>query len=256
MLLYGKNPILERLRANPRTIRRVLMVEKFKEPEIEALIERHGIPAERLPAGELAKKRPAKDLQGIIARIDKFEYADFEGLLEGPQGQRPTLVFLDRVNDPHNLGVILRTTACFGRFAVIIPEFEACDVNETVLHVASGGENYTPVARVTNISKAIVRAQETGYWIVGGVVDTDAADIDRTELPFPLGLVLGSEGSGIRPGIKKHLDLKVKIPMEGARLSLNVNIACGIFCHEIFRQKVMHAGEGDSEIVSKEDREE
>jgi len=140
------------------------------------------------------------------------------------------------VNDPHNLGVILRTAACFGGFAVVIPEFEACEVNETVLHVASGGENYIPVSRVTNISKAIGRAKDAGYWIVGAVVDEDAADINETELPFPLGLVLGSEGSGIRPGIKKHLDVKIYIPMKGASLSLNVNIACAIFCYEISRR--------------------
>ena len=237
MVLYGRNPVLERLRADPGTIRKVFLAEKFDEPEILRLIEEHGIEAERLPAAELAKKRPAKDLQGIYANTDKYRYADFEDLLERGEGQRPALVFLDRVNDPHNLGVIIRTTACFGGFAVVIPEHEACEVNETVLHVASGGENYTPVSRVTNISKAIMGAKDSGYWIVGAVVDEDGVDLSRTSLPSPLGLVLGSEGSGIRPGIRKHLDMKVSIPMEGARLSLNVNIACAVFCYEACRQR-------------------
>jgi 23S rRNA (guanosine2251-2'-O)-methyltransferase len=236
MILYGKNPVLERLRANPASIRKVFLAEKFEEPEVLGLIEERGVEAERLAAAELAKKRPAKDLQGIYAKIDRFQYAGFDELIEREQGGRLTLIFLDRVNDPHNLGVILRTTACFGAFAVVIPEFEACEVTETVLHVASGGENYTPVSRVTNISKAIERAKQAGYWIVGAVVDEDARNLIQTELPFPLGLVLGSEGSGIRPGIQKHLDMKVFIPMKGARLSLNVNIACAVFCHEISRQ--------------------
>jgi 23S rRNA (guanosine2251-2'-O)-methyltransferase len=237
MLLYGKNPVLERLRANAGSIRKVFLAEKFDEPEILNLIEERNVDVERLPPAELAKKRPAKDLQGIYAKINKFEYADFDDLLAEDDLERPVLVFLDRVTDPHNLGVILRTTACFGGFALVIPEFKACEVNETVLHVASGGENYTPVSRVTNISRAIAKAKDRGYWIVGAVVDDDALNIIDTELPLPLGLVLGSEGSGIRPGIKKHLDMRVFIPMHGARLSLNVNIACAIFCHEISRQR-------------------
>jgi 23S rRNA (guanosine2251-2'-O)-methyltransferase len=246
MLLYGKNSVLERLRANPQTIRKVFLAEKFNEPGFLNLIEEHAVEVERLPAAEMAKKRPAKDLQGIFAKIDKFQYADFEDLLERAESEKATLVFLDRVNDPHNLGVIIRTTACFGGFAVVIPEFEACDVNETVLHVASGGDNYTPVSRVTNISKAISRAKDAGYWIVGAVIDEDAADINKISLPFPLGLVLGSEGSGIRPGIRKHLDSKARIPMKGAHLSLNVNVACAILCHEICKQIGLRDGSVDA----------
>jgi 23S rRNA (guanosine2251-2'-O)-methyltransferase len=237
ILLYGKNSILERLRANPASIRKILLSDTFREPEVERLIEQHGIPTERLPSAELAKKRPAKDLQGIVAKVDKFAYIEFEDLLDAPEDQKRTLVLLDRVSDPHNLGVILRTTACFGGFVVIIPKHEACEVNETVLHVASGGENYTPVAVVTNISNAIARAKRAGYWIVGAVVDEDAGIIDEIELPFPLGLVLGSEGSGIRTGLLKHLDLKMRIPMAGAQLSFNVNVACAIFCYAICRQR-------------------
>jgi 23S rRNA (guanosine2251-2'-O)-methyltransferase len=236
MVLYGKNPVLERLRANPASVRKVFLADKFNEPEVLRLIEERGIEVERLSAEDLAKKRPAKDMQGIYAKIDRFRYADFDGLIDRDETVKPTLVFLDRVNDPHNLGVILRTTACFGGFAVVIPEHEACEVTETVLHVASGGENYTPVSRVTNISKAIEKAKTSGYWIVGAVVDEGARNLIDTDLPFPMGLVLGSEGSGIRPGIRKHLDMEVFIPMKGARLSLNVNIACAIFCHEIARQ--------------------
>jgi 23S rRNA (guanosine2251-2'-O)-methyltransferase len=236
MLLYGKNSILERLRADPASIRRITARESFSEPEIERLAGKHGIPVERVPAKELAEKRPAKDLQGILARVDRFSYVPYEDVLDAPDTERRSILFLDRVNDPHNLGVILRTTACFGGFAVVIPEFRACEVNETVLHVASGGENYTPVALVTNIAKAIEQSKNAGYWIVGTVVDEDAADITRVELPSPLGLVLGSEGSGIRPGIVKHLDMKVRVPMEGARLSLNVNVACAVFCYEIYRR--------------------
>ena len=241
MLLYGKNSVLERLRTDPGSIRKILMSDKFSEPEIERLVEQHEIPSERLSSRELEKKRPAKDIQGILAKVKRFEYAGFGEVLDLPESERRTLVFLDRVTDPHNLGVILRTTACFGGFAVIIPEFEACEVNETALHVASGGENYTPVSMVTNISRSIEEAKQAGYWIAGAVVDEDAASADETSLPFPLGIALGSEGSGIRPGIKKHLDVKVRIPMDGAPLSFNVNIACALLCYEICRQRARSA---------------
>lgn len=127
--------------------------------------------------------------------------------------------------------------ACFGGFAIIIPEFGACEVNETVLHVASGGENYISIAMVSNLSKSIIAAKEYGYWIVGADVSDEAEDINEVSLPFPLGFVLGSEGEGIRYGVQKHLDIKVRIPMRGANLSFNVVVACAIFCHEIIKKQ-------------------
>jgi len=154
-----------------------------------------------------------------------------------PVDKKPTLIFLDRLNDPQNLGVIIRTAACFGRFAVVIPKFNACEVTEAVLHVASGGENFVPVSMVSNISSAVLKAKKSEYWIMGAVLSEDAQDIDKVSMPFPLGLVMGSEGEGIRYGIDKQLDIKVRIPMKGAPLSFNVAMACAIFCHEIAKQR-------------------
>ncbi|MCK4462978.1 MAG: RNA methyltransferase, partial [Candidatus Omnitrophica bacterium] len=132
---------------------------------------------------------------------------------------------------------IIRTLACFGGFAIVIPQFNACGVTEAVLHVASGGENYISVSVVPNLSNAIMQIKKCGCWIVGAEASSDASSMDATSFPFPLGLVLGSEGEGIRYGIQKHLDLKVRIPMKGAGLSFNVGIACAIFCYEISKQK-------------------
>lgn len=238
MMLYGRNSIFERLKTNPTSIKKIFLQDNLTSPShVEKLIKTNNIAVERLPSRRLARIKPAKDLQGIVAQVDKFEYTPFDGLFNHPEDEQLTLIFLDRINDPHNLGVIIRIAACFGSFAVVIPRFEACEVNETVLHVASGGENYVPVSIVSNLSNAILKAKKRGYWILGAIVNGQAEDLNKISLPFPLGLVLGSEGKGIRYGIDKQLDIKAHIPMQGAQLSFNVSMACAIFCHEIIRRR-------------------
>lgn len=237
MLLYGRNSVFERLKANPTSIKRVILQDNFDSPHIEKLIRTNNIPVERLSSRKLARIKPAKDLQGIVAKVDRFNYTPFDDLLNSPQDRQLSPIFLDRINDPHNLGVIIRTAACFGRFAVVIPEFKACEVTEAVLHVASGGENYVCLSKVSNLCNAIIAAKRRGYWIMGAEVSDDAENINEVSMPFPLGLALGSEGEGIRYGIQKHLDIKVRIPMQGAKLSFNVAMACAVFCHEIARRK-------------------
>lgn len=237
MLLYGRVSVFERLKANPSSIKKILLQENIPLPDIEGPAKANGIPLERLPSHQLKRLKPVKDLQGVVAKVDKFTYADFDGLLDQAQNKKLSLIFLDRINDPQNFGAIVRTAACFGGFAVVIPQFNACGVTEAVLHVASGGENYTPIAMVSNLSNSIIQAKKCGLWIVGAEAGDDASDIGTASFPFPLGIVLGSEGEGIRYGIQKHLDLKVRVPMKGAALSFNVGIACAIFCYEISKQR-------------------
>ncbi|MFC1698840.1 23S rRNA (guanosine(2251)-2'-O)-methyltransferase RlmB [Candidatus Omnitrophota bacterium] len=237
MFLYGRNSILERLKSNPKSIQKILLQENTALPQIESLIKKNHLPAERLAAKQLARVKHSKDLQGVVAEVEQFEYTPFDDLLAGCGKDPLTLLFLDRINDPQNLGVIIRTAACFGKFAVIIPRFSACAVTEAVLHVASGGENYIPVSLVTNLTNAIISAKKQGYWIVGSVLGEQAQALNQATLPFPLGLVLGSEGPGIRPGLKKQLDAKINIPMPGAELSFNVAMATVIFCYEIAKQR-------------------
>ncbi|MBN2097484.1 MAG: 23S rRNA (guanosine(2251)-2'-O)-methyltransferase RlmB [Candidatus Omnitrophica bacterium] len=235
--LYGRNSVAQRLKENPGSVRRIFLQENLHLPQIEQLIKEHHVVVERVSLRELTRIKHSQDLQGIVARVDKFEYTPLDDLLKRSRGNQLTLVFLDRINDPQNLGVIMRTLACFGNFGLIIPKFEACEITETVLHVACGGENYVPVVMVTNLNNAIIKAKQCGYWILGTVVDEPAQGINKISLPFPLALVLGSEGKGIRDGIKKQLDIQARIPMPGAKLSLNVSIACAIFCQEITKQR-------------------
>ena len=247
MYLYGKNSVLERLETNPASIRSVFLQDNFDAPVVLRAIRLAGIQVERVSERELYRIKRADRLQGIVAEVDQFQYTNFEEILHGPGqpdgeekgrmggGERMNFIFLDGVNDPHNLGSIMRIAACFGAFAIVIPRHGSCGVNDTVMHVASGGENFGSVSMVNNMTTAILRAKNAGYWVVGTVVE-DGADINSAVLPFPVCLVLGSEGKGIRYGIRKHLDMRISLPMRGAALSFNVAMACAIFCHEISRQ--------------------
>ena len=238
MFLYGKNSVFERLKSNPASIKKIFLQDSFNLPDdLEKIIRAKGISVERVSFKKLNKMKRAKDLQSIVAEVDQFIYTKFADLLEISREKKLVLIFLDRVNDPHNLGVIIRTLACFGGFALVIPKFEACQVNETVLHVATGGENYLPISLVVNLANAIREAKRNGWWIMGSDLSSQAQDIRKISLPFPLGVVLGSEGEGIRYGVQKLVDIKALIPMSRARLSFNVNIACAIFCYEITRQR-------------------
>jgi 23S rRNA (guanosine2251-2'-O)-methyltransferase len=237
MFLYGKNSVIERLKKNPRTIKSIVLDDNFADGHIEKLIRAQKIPSQRISKERMSKILRTQHTQGIIAEVENFLYTDFDELVNTQNDSRRVLIFLDRVYDPQNLGAILRSAACFGGFAVIIPKHKACGMTETVLHVAQGAENYIPVAFVSNISGAIIKAKKSGYWIMGAVVEKSAKPLNSIDIPFPLGLVLGSEGEGVRYGVDKHIDIKATIPMGEASLSYNVSIACAIFCYEINKQK-------------------
>jgi len=237
MYLYGKNSVIERLKKNPKSIHAVYLEDKFNDNDIEKLISSNNITIKKLPPDKLFKIKYSSNLQGIIAETDNFQYSDFEELLDEGINKNDVLIFLDRVYDPQNLGAIMRNVACFGGFSLIIPKHKACEVNETVLHIACGAENYVKVAMVSNISNAVITAKKNGLWIIGAVLATDAKDLNTVSIPFPLGVVFGSEGEGVRYGVEKHIDIKAKIPMKGASLSYNVSMASAIFCYEINKQK-------------------
>ena len=234
--LYGKNSILERLRVNPKSIKRVYLQDNFNVGSILNLITKHKIPTQKVREKELYRIKRADRLQGILAEVSKFEYTPFEELISEGKNSTTSIIFLDDINDPHNLGSLLRITACFGDFALVIPRHSSCEVTDSVMHVASGGENYTPIAQVSNTVNAIIKAKDAGFWIAGTVVE-GGENINTKSLLFPIGLVLGSEGRGIKPAIIKHLDMKITLPMKGAQLSFNVAMAGAVFCHEIDRQR-------------------
>lgn len=238
LLLYGKNSVLERLKVRPKSITRIFFKDDFNLPAIEQLVKRHSIPSQRLNQQKLQRLKPHCSLGGVVAETVGFEYADLDDVIIKPKFKQLSFIFLDRIFDPQNLGAIIRTAACFGSFAVVIPKHKACEVTETVLHVASGGENHVPVVMVSNLTNALLKLKDSGFWAVGAAA-CGGDPINQTSLPKPVCLVLGSEGSGIRYGLAKHLDLSLNIPMAGAPLSFNVTAACAILCYEILRQKAL-----------------
>lgn len=231
MYLYGKNSIRERLRTNPTSIMQVFLQDGFSDKEILGLIEENNVPFVTRSERKLKKIKSADRLQGIIAEIPKFKYVPIKETLEKKQN----IIFLDRINDPHNFGTMIRTAACFGDFAICIPKDGACPITDSVLHVASGGENYVSISLVSNLAAELKKAKENGYKIAGTTV-TAKKTLQQAKLKSPVAFILGSEGEGMDNRLKECIDIEVTIPMDGAKLSFNVAMSCSIICYEIIRQ--------------------
>ena len=242
MKLYGKNPVLERLKSNPQSIKKILIREDHPEGVyIRSKAKKWNIPIFFIPRERMHKLGDHLQAQGIIMEVEEFAYVPFEEMLPGALLKNQSIIFLDELNDPQNLGGIIRSLACLGGFGVVLPKHSSVEVTEAVLRVACGADNYVPVAKVSNLANAIAAAKEAGFWIAGSVVK-DGQDLTQTKLSFPLALVVGSEQKGIREIIKKRLDIELTIPMAHPRLSLNAAHAATIFAYEIFRQKSLSSG--------------
>ncbi len=237
MKLYGKNPVIERLKANPKSIKRILIDEAHVDLSyIRKKCQQWGIGLSAVPYSNIQRMARNLNTQGILADIDEFPYVPLEDVLDKALDKKHTVLFLDNLTDPQNLGGIIRTCGALGNFDIVIPTSDSAPVTETVLRVACGGENYVSVARVSNLANAIAKAQQAGFWVIG-TVTKEAKMISEVKLQFPLGLVMGSEDKGVRDVIRKKLDQEVMIPMKNERMSLNVAHATSIVCWEILRQR-------------------
>ncbi len=237
MKLYGKNSVLERLKTNPRSIRKIYIQQDHKDASyIRKKAKKWGIAVFAAPKSKIQKVARSVNAQGVVVEVEDFPYIPYDELLESALKKKKSLLFLDGLNDPQNLGGIIRSLACFGSFSIVLPTHKSVGVTEAVLRVACGGDNYVPVARVSNLAQAIGAAKAAGFWIAGAVV-TGGRDPREVKLPFPFALVLGSEHKGIRDVIQKKVDLTLTIPMAQSRMSLNVAQAAALFCCEITRQR-------------------
>ena len=237
MRLYGKNSVIERLRANPASVRKIYIEQGFQETAyIYKRAKDKGIPVVFVPRSKMIKIARNLNTQGILVDTDDFFYQRFDDLLENAVEKKNTLLFLDGLTDPQNLGAIVRSVSCLGNFAIVLPTHDSVEITESVLRVASGGDNYVPVAKIGNLVNAIKEAKEKGYTVMGAVVK-GGQPLYEIKMNFPVGLVVGSEQKGIRDVIRKHLDLEVTIPMKMDTLSYNVAHATTIVCYEITRQK-------------------
>jgi 23S rRNA (guanosine2251-2'-O)-methyltransferase len=237
MRLFGKNPVFERLRIQPQTIRKIYMQENFDEASyIYSKAKKWGIGVHVVPRSKMLKLAQDVNAQGIMGDVDDYKYSNYTDLLEESIEKHITLAFIDNITDPQNLGGIIRSLACLGGFGIVLPTHDSVSVNETVLRVASGGENHLKIAHIGNINNAIRQAKGEDFTIAGSVV-SGGQSIYEVEFPRRLGIVIGSEQKGIREIIKKHLDLMVTVPMSIHTMSMNVSAAATVFAYEIKKQK-------------------
>lgn len=175
--------------------------------------------------------------QGVIAQVAAYEYASVEDILKKAEekGEPPFIILLDNIEDPHNLGAIIRTANLAGAHGVVIPKRRAVGLTATVARTSAGALNYTPVAKVTNLGKTIDELKEKGMWFV--CADMGGTNMYQLDLKGPMGLVIGNEGEGISPLVKKKCDFVASIPMKGDIDSLNASVAAGILAFEISHQR-------------------
>ena len=178
-----------------------------------------------------------KKHQGVIAYIAAYEYSEVEDImaLAKEKGEDPFIILLDNIEDPHNLGAIIRTAHQAGAHGVIIPKNRAVGLTSTVARTSAGALNYIPVARVTNLSQTIDKLKKEGLWFVSADMDGDV--MYKTNLTGPIGLVIGSEGEGVSRLVKEHCDINARSPMKGQIDSLNASVAAGVLMYEIVRQR-------------------
>ena len=176
--------------------------------------------------------------QGVIAQVAAYEYSTVDEILAKAEekGEAPFLILLDNVEDPHNLGAIIRTANLAGAHGVIIPKRRAVGLTSTVAKTSAGALNYTPVAKVTNLVKTIKELKEKGIWFV--CADMDGETMYNLDLTGPMGLVIGNEGEGVSRLVREACDFTVSIPMKGDIDSLNASVAAGVLAYEIVRQRI------------------
>jgi 23S rRNA (guanosine2251-2'-O)-methyltransferase len=248
--IEGRNAVREALKTG-RNIIEIFMLASGKDGNLKDLHEaarNQQIPVKLVERRQLDQMAQADRHQGVIARIPAYQYDSLDHLLSvGSNAATPPLVLLlDGIEDPHNLGSILRSAEVFGATGVIIPKRRAAGVTPTVIKVASGAIEHIPVAQTSNLSEAIKQLKKAGYWIAGGEGGSRTRVMDQ-DLTGPLGLVIGSEGKGISRLVKEQCDYLVRIPMAGKTGSLNASVAAGILLYEIFRQRNRSVGAGDQD---------
>ncbi|NOV00506.1 23S rRNA (guanosine(2251)-2'-O)-methyltransferase RlmB [Paenibacillus planticolens] len=236
----GKHSVLEAIRAG-RTINKIWIAEnaqkQFAGP-IVAEAKNLGILVQFTDKRKLDQMVEGLQHQGVIAQVAAYEYVEVEDILAKAEalGQDPFILILDEIEDPHNLGSILRTADCTGVHGVIIPKRRSVGLTATVSKTSAGAVEYVPVARVTNIAQTIEQLKEKGVWVAGTDV-TAAQDVYKANFNMPIALVIGNEGKGVGRLIKERCDFLVKLPMAGHVNSLNASVAAGVLMYEAVRQR-------------------
>ncbi|NJN67677.1 MAG: 23S rRNA (guanosine(2251)-2'-O)-methyltransferase RlmB [Chloroflexaceae bacterium] len=241
--LYGRNAVQESLRAGRRTFRRLVVSSGAREAgpiaSILALAEQRRVVVERVAPRVLDEALPGTRHQGVALEAGPYPYADLATCLEAAarRSEPALLVMLDHVQDPQNVGTLLRTAETVGVHGVILPHRRAVEVTPAVVNASSGATEHLAIAMVGNLDQAIRTLQEGGVWVVGVEQDERARPFDQADLTMPLALVVGAEGSGLARLTRERCDFLVALPMRGLIASLNVAVAGSIVLYAAWRQR-------------------
>ena len=238
--IEGRNAVLEAFRSG-RTIDKLFVLDGCKDGPVQSIMreaKKHDTIVNFVTKERLDQLSETKKHQGVIAMAAAYGYSTVNEILARAEekGEPPFLVLLDNIEDPHNLGAIIRTANLAGAHGVIIPKRRAVGLTATVAKASAGAINYTPVAKVTNLTQTIKELKEKGIWFV--CADMGGTTMYDLDLKGPIGLVIGNEGEGVSKLVKEHCDMVASIPMKGDIDSLNASVAAGVLDYEIVRQRL------------------
>ena len=239
-VIEGRNAVIEAYRAG-KTIDKLFVLEHCKEGSMNTVIreaKKHDTIINYVKKERLDQMSETGKHQGVIAYAAAYDYASVDDILEKAEqkGEAAFIIILDDIEDPHNLGAIIRTANLAGAHGVIIPKHRAAGLTATVVKASAGAINYTPVAKVTNISKTIDELKDKGLWFV--CADMGGSTMYDLDLRGPIGLVIGNEGKGVSRLVKEKCDFVASVPMFGDIDSLNASVATGVLAYEIVRQRL------------------
>lgn len=237
--IEGRNAVIEAYRAG-RTIERLYLLEGPAEGAMQTVLrlaKDHHTPVRFLTRQRLDQLSQTGKHQGVIAQAAAFAYAEIEDLFARAQekGEDPFFILLDQIEDPHNLGAIIRTANLAGAHGVIIPKDRAVGLTATTAKASAGAIHYTPVVKVTNLARTMEDLKKRGLWFV--CADMDGTPMTKLSMTGPIGLVIGAEGSGVSRLVREKCDMTAAIPMRGEIDSLNASVAAGVLMYEILRQR-------------------
>ncbi len=243
LTIEGRNAVLEAFRSG-KTIDRLFVLDGCQDGPVRTIVreaKKHDTIVNFVPKDRLDSMSETGHHQGVMAYAAAYEYAEVEDILKiaEEKGEPPFLFLLDGIEDPHNLGAIIRTANLAGAHGVIIPKRRAVGLTATVARTSAGALNYTPVAKVTNMAATIEDLKKRGIWFV--CADMGGESMYRLNLTGPIGLVIGNEGEGVSRLVKEKCDMIASIPMKGDIDSLNASVATGVLAYEIVRQRLAKA---------------
>lgn len=237
--LEGRNTVLEAINSN-RTIEKIMVQKGNIEGSLKKIVAKakdNGIIVQEVAKQKLDEISETKNYQGVIALVSAHEYSTVDDILAlaAAKCEKPFIIILENITDPHNLGAVIRTANAAGAHGIIIPKRRAVGLTQTVCKTSSGAIEYTKVARVTNISNTIEELKQKNIWVA--CADMDGEILYKTNLKGSIAIVIGNEGDGVSRLVKQKCDFTVKIPMYGEISSLNASVAAGLLMYEIVRQR-------------------